>query len=294
MESLEQTFPGVENDAAQRARSVVSLRDIQRVFHLIKFFLHDFPLGLESPGKFRRAMLVSVGMVYYLRLDSPARMKFLQHLNSLPSEQCQDFDLAEVLNSSIELLIDNTEIPEGIALTRGLKENLFMTFVVSTYVTSIAGTLLFPPNPSAYFVYEQCTLSRTPLMIIGPPGCSKTLAVNIATDNANGEESPSLFYRQLPRLQPFHYQCSKSSTSNEIAFVFKCALQRQFNSKSQCLVFMDEAGLTEEEKESLKVLHYLLEGHMSASPEVGFVCITNHILDAAKSNRCHSYFTLLE
>jgi hypothetical protein len=25
---------------------------------------------------------------------------------------------------------------------------------------------------------------------------------------------------------------------------------------------------------------------MSASPEVGFVCITNHILDAAKSNRC--------
>lgn len=25
---------------------------------------------------------------------------------------------------------------------------------------------------------------------------------------------------------------------------------------------------------------------MSASPEVAFVCITNHILDAAKSNRC--------
>lgn len=25
---------------------------------------------------------------------------------------------------------------------------------------------------------------------------------------------------------------------------------------------------------------------MSSSPEVAFVCITNHILDAAKSNRC--------
>ena len=57
-------------------------------------------------------------------------------------------------------------------------------------------------------------------------------------------------------------------------------------SRQQCLVFMDEAGLPEEEKESLKVLHYLLEGHMSSSPNVAFVCITNHILDAAKSNRC--------
>ena len=49
---------------------------------------------------------------------------------------------------------------------------------------------------------------------------------------------------------------------------------------------MDEAGLPEEEKESLKVLHYLLEGHMSAKAEVGFVGISNHVLDAAKTNRC--------
>ena len=49
---------------------------------------------------------------------------------------------------------------------------------------------------------------------------------------------------------------------------------------------MDEAGLPEEDKESLKVLHYLLEGHMSIKAHVGFVAITNHVLDAAKSNRC--------
>ena len=58
--------------------------------------------------------------------------------------------------------------------------------------------------------------------------------------------------------------------------------------KHKCLVFMDEAGLPEEEKESLKVLHYYLEGHMSAKAKVGFVAITNHVLDAAKSNRCVS------
>lgn len=71
--------------------------------------------------------------------------------------------------------------------------------------------------------------------------------------------------------------------------MFTRANQRQKTvdrARQQCLVFMDEAGLPEEERESLKVLHYLLEGHMSSSPDVAFVCITNHILDAAKSNRC--------
>lgn len=53
-----------------------------------------------------------------------------------------------------------------------------------------------------------------------------------------------------------------------------------------CFVFMDEAGLPEEERESLKVLHYYLEDHMSQPAQVGFVAITNHVLDAAKSNRC--------
>ena len=46
---------------------------------------------------------------------------------------------------------------------------------------------------------------------------------------------------------------------------------------------MDEAGLPEESLESLKALHYHLD-----QQEVSFVAITNHILDAAKSNRAVS------
>ena len=56
--------------------------------------------------------------------------------------------------------------------------------------------------------------------------------------------------------------------------------------KHQCFILMDEARLPEEEKESLKVLHYLLEGHMSVKAQVRFVGISNLVLDAAKSNRC--------
>mmetsp|Transcript_3342 Transcript_3342/g.10338 ORF Transcript_3342/g.10338 Transcript_3342/m.10338 type:complete len:89 (-) Transcript_3342:710-976(-) len=44
-----------------------------------------------------------------------------------------------------------------------------------------------------------------------------------------------------------------------------------------------EAGLPEEGRESLKVLHYYLEEHTSRSERVGFVAISNHMLDAAKS-----------
>ena len=47
------------------------------------------------------------------------------------------------------------------------------------------------------------------------------------------------------------------------------------------VVFMDEAGLPEEAKESLKVLHYYLD-----DPNVAFVAISNRPLDAAKMNRC--------
>ena len=98
-------------------------------------------------------------------------------------------------------------------------------------------------------------------------------------------------FRTLPRISTFHYQCSKKSTSKEISSVFEKAINRQRKAdhrKHRSLVFMDEAGLPEEEKESLKVLHYFLEGHMSTKAECGFVAITNHVLDAAKSNRCLS------
>lgn len=73
-----------------------------------------------------------------------------------------------------------------------------------------------------------------------------------------------------------------------IESVFKHAIDKQVSAYGDtlCFVFMDEAGLPEEERESLKVLHYYLEDHMSRPAQVGFVAITNHVLDAAKSNRC--------
>lgn len=145
-----------ESEAFLRARSVVSLRDIQRVFHLTNYFLNHF--SLEGPNSdnnathpFRRAMLLSVAIVYYLRLDAVARKIFIQKVNNLPTEQDEECGLLDALDSAMDTVIEATEIPEGISLTLGLKENIFVTLV--------------------------CTLSRVPLMIIGPPGCSKVSSI---------------------------------------------------------------------------------------------------------------------
>jgi len=92
-------------------------------------------------------MLVSVAIVYYLRLDSAARNIFVKKLSSLPTEMDEECGLLDALGSAMNTVVEATEIPEGISLTSGLKENIFVTLV--------------------------CTLARVPLMIIGPPGCSK-------------------------------------------------------------------------------------------------------------------------
>ena len=250
-----------DNEATERSRSVVSLRDIQRVFALYKFFISDMPDILFDNDLEQSALLLSIAIVYYFRLDTSSREKFVKVIDAF--ELKENFKLLDILNKGMETIVAATDIPVGIAMTRGLKENIFATLV--------------------------CSLSQIPLIIVGPPGASKTLAVQVVGDNTSGSDSSSDFYVNRPRLSLFHYQCSKTSTSKEIAAVFNQALQRQEkvdSNKHRCVVFMDEAGLPEEEKESLKVLHYLLEGQMSAVSSVGFVAISNHVLDAAKSNRC--------
>ncbi|CAM9145735.1 unnamed protein product, partial [Ectocarpus fasciculatus] len=263
-----------EAEVEARAGASVSLRDVLRVFKLFSYFLstsgelEQVFLGSGQSDKQRchKALVLAVVVVYYLRLGSDGndfRQKFRMRLQN----QCgrDEVSMETGLVEAMDALMKQTLLDSGIANTRGLQENIFMIVV--------------------------CCLAGVPLMIVGPPGSSKTLAVTIVAENARGEYSQSRFYRAAPQLIPFRYQCSRSSTSHQIKAVFDRAIDRQARANKdggniRCFVFMDEAGLPEEERESLKVLHYYLESHMMVAAEVGFVAITNHILDAAKSNRC--------
>ena len=269
----------------KRANSSVSLRDILRVFKLFSFFnqasgpLADvFLPGVKTDGEAaarlrrNRAMLLALAVVYYLRLgsntsdlDQDFRRKFRTRLKGVCGQQ--DADVEGGLAKAMAALMKQTMLEPGIAQTRGLQENVFMVVI--------------------------CVLAQVPLMIVGPPGSSKTLAVTIVAANARGQYSQTEFYKAAPHLIPFHYQCSRRSTSLEIQAVFERGIERQSKADRdktgkgiRCFVFMDEAGLPEEERESLKVLHYYLEDHMSVAARVGFVAITNHLLDTAKVNRC--------
>jgi hemicentin len=158
---------------------VVSLRDIQRVFDLVSFFkdLEGIVKGHKDGNETRRAILLTTAAVYLLRLSPMYRERFIQKIEALPSERSQPLQITPVLDEAMNRILDETDLPKGIARTIGLKENCFMTLI--------------------------CALSRTPLIVIGPPGSSKTLSVNMITGNAKGEESRKTFYRSFPRFVCF-------------------------------------------------------------------------------------------
>eukprot|EP00731_Ephydatia_muelleri_P021734 Em0014g325a len=261
---------GVCPDEAKKAsHSCVSQRDIQRVFTLhawlMKGYTTNKPYG-DRTDYCRRAVLVALGIVYYMRLNTKFR-KAYRDLMDKQQTILNEVTFSQAFNSELDWYINQVELPQGIAKTQALKENIFATII--------------------------CTVTRIPLIIVGAPGSSKTLSFNITVANLKGQESKTPLFRhtdKFPSIDPHYYQCSRHTTSNEIQTVFSRAINRQkCHLKNSllinCVVFMDEAGLPEESHESLKVLHYYLD-----NPEVSFVAITNHVLDAAKTNRAISLF----
>eukprot|EP00796_Vickermania_ingenoplastis_P011786 gene11786-8097_t len=274
-------------EAERRGSSAVSLRDILRFFRMFKYFREEMEPTLRNtlfgprPGDahemqpeevteviLRNSMRLSIAIVYYLRLSvdhdeaRSFRKEFASYMLSTWS-----LDVEAAVCHAIDVVMSNTKLGPGIVETQSLQENLTIILL--------------------------CLASKTPLIIKGPPGTSKTLAVQILCANAHGEFSITPLYTLLPAMISVHYQCSRQSSSREITEVFERAIRTQKSSDEHgaaetiYFVFMDEAGLPEEERESLKVLHYYLESNTRRATEIGFVAITNQLLDAANSNRCN-------
>ncbi|XP_019860429.1 PREDICTED: putative uncharacterized transmembrane protein DDB_G0290641, partial [Amphimedon queenslandica] len=257
-------------EAMKCSRSCVSQRDIQRVFDFYKWLFGTykaFQRYTTTEEQQIRALLVSLGLVYYLRLQELDRESYAEFLDI----QCRDLlvrcNFTTAFNDELEWYIERMNLPPGIAKTRALKENIFANIA--------------------------CCQTHTPLIIIGEPGTSKTLSFNLVSSTFKGKSSKNEELKNtvaFHALQPFFYQCSKHTNSVEVENIFKQAIKRQrvfasSNVPTFCVVFMDEAGLPEERHESLKVLHYHLDKR-----EVSFVAITNHALDAAKTNRAISLY----
>ena len=261
-------------EATVRASSTVSQRDIQRVFRFFSWLLNLFSTVKryteeDSMKVNLRALYVALALVYYFRLDRNYREQYADEMDRVPvlSIDSKPITFTNALHEELDWLVNEMSLPLGVAKTEALKENLYATVI--------------------------CAMTHTPLIIVGAPGSSKTLSFKIAVSNLQGVASSKDIFRNsevFHALEPTFYQCSRRSTSTEIESIFDKAVKNQLfytSSGQNCysVVMMDEAGLPEESHESLKVLHVHLD-----KQEVSFVGISNHVLDAAKSNRAVSLF----
>ena len=275
-----------EYEAKRSSASAVSQRDIQRVLKLYEWLKRSYKvLGkygyCEDENEAHhnwhvstRAMFVSLALVYYFRLNAKYREKYAENLDkhkipvTVDGTRGMHITFTKAITEELEWLMRNIELPPGVADTKALRENLFAIIT--------------------------CCMTKIPLIIIGPPGSSKTLSFKIAVANLLGEVSPKAVFRSevMKGLEPHVYQCSKYSLSEDIDALFEKAIlrQKQIDSSGQnatVVVFMDEAGLPDEKLQVLKVLHYHLD-----NPQVPFVAFTNTALDAAKSNRAICLFQI--
>jgi hypothetical protein len=240
-------------------RSTVSQRDIHRLFQLFEWFYtrDDMKSDPNRPNLLNFSVLMSIAFCYYFRLKSERREEFSRKIAKW-THKCIgiSYQLTDLVNSMMDHFVSQMEIPSSIFKNYALKQNMFTLMV--------------------------CIENRIPITLIGPPGCSKTLSLQIVQRNMGRKGFMSTF--QI--VDSVHrYQGSRQSTSEEIEKVcIKAAKIQQFyddsNLKKLSLFFFDEAGIPESEKESLKVLHYYLN-----STKFPAVLITNDPLDVAKSNR---------
>jgi hypothetical protein len=129
-----------------------------------------------------------------------------------------------------------------------------------------------------------CTMTNTPLILVGKPGISKTLVIQILDQNLNSETSNRDFHRYMSQIRIISFQCSKLTTSQAIEERWDFAVESQSaaTDDTKYMLLLDELGLAEQSgQSSLKVLHKLLEN----DPRIACVGISNTPLDAAKMNR---------
>lgn len=260
--------------ASEGDESATSLRDVRRCLEMIIWFRNNLitekkdKSGGSSISRLACCVILGLAFVYYYRLGSnESRKGFWNALREKTSgwmdrkiegfKKCHKPEVIENLLIQIQKnFCRNFQLEDGIAMNQSLMENLFVTTI--------------------------CILNRLPIFVVGKPGSSKTLTVQVIMSNMLGKQSTNPFWRQFPSIYSFPYQCSPLSDSQSIQHQFDMAVRYQ-ESANDCitLLLLDEVGLAEYSPEMpLKVLHGML-----VDPPIAIVGLSNWTLDPAKMNR---------
>ena len=214
---------------------------------------------------------LSIFVCYYLKItDKDQRNGLHQRLNEIFKKfdnSFEDKDFLDLPKKEELFIVNNIKLNKGIAKNRALLENIFSIFVSIN--------------------------NKVPIFIVGKPGCSKSLSVQLITKSMQGNVSESPFFKNLPKILVHSYQGSMASTSKGVENIFAIArnvyksLKQEDKKNNISLIFFDEMGLAEHSPNNpLKVIHSELEYDQNTGDnQVAFVGISNWILDAAKMNR---------
>ena len=270
--------------------SSVSLRDIRRFNIIYEFFYYylkqkkeDAIIKEENSIKIdifykdcdyltlhKYAIILGVFMCYYLRIsDNKTREKFSQEMTDKMRDLDEFFDRKSFLDIPYReeyYILDNIEIEKGIAQNRALLENIFSLFVAIN--------------------------TKIPIFIVGKPGSSKTLSVQLINKAMKGSSSNNFFFKKYPRIILTSYQGTLSSTSKGIENTFIQAKEKyeKINEESKdnniSLVFFDQIGITEfSQNNPLSIINDHLEEFDERKNKISFVGISNWALDPSKMNR---------
>lgn len=246
----------------------VSLRDVQRCIILIKWFLKTLPMEDVVHDVEIMSIILALSVSYHSRFSSNKhRMSYRKELHKLFSENgrkyLDDNYIQRIIIDQQNDILERMDLPTGIAKNTALKENVFVILV--------------------------CLLNKIPIFLVGKPGCSKSLSIQVIRNNLRGKDSKDTFFKSLPQLYCVSFQGSESSTSDGIIKVFDKATKYQESNIAEevlSVVILDEIGLAEVSKfNPLKVLHSLLEPDGRPQPDVAVVGVSNWALDASKMNR---------
>jgi len=290
----------------------VSLRDVRRFTIFYSWFKEDLTrreskelysaeyekIKIARISKFNRAGILSLIFCYYLRIQLPEkRDDYLKSMLPYLKESGIDSidEIKQIIYAEKKFLLSHMNIPQEIAENTALTENIYTMFA--------------------------SIMNRLPLILIGKPGCSKSLSIQLLVSHIIGKSSLDAYFSKLPDLLMIYFQGSRSCISADILRVFERAesiVEVSSERKTIPVIVFDEISLAEMSPDNpLKVLHSKLEidkeedekpenkkesykeenknkgikqdidneERQSREKRIAFIAISNWKLDSSKMNR---------
>ena len=229
--------------------SCVSLRDPTRLLRIWGFIrwemeqrdsIMHFDGRQMSPQAELVSMVLAIHLAYELRLSEfKLRQQLLQSLFEPSSElsklfqkhfpgECKDGPEGieiwrRIVMEEQNYWLNAIDVPDNVAKVRALRENIYAELI--------------------------CSLTRTPILVLGKPGCSKSLTVSLLITAMTNPHAKQLLHLASFIVQP--HQGNRQSTSSSLLQVFDRARARQIklrelkNRKTRplALVLLDEVPL---------------------------------------------------